>query len=135
MTSTVNTVREALYQAFNTAWAGATPIVFENEDYTETEAAFVRFSMRNEEAGQNSLGASGNRSFERSGRIFVQIFTPVNEDGMVPADTHAEAARTVLEGVTIGGVHIYGVSTREVGPEGKWFYTLVEAPFTYYTTK
>jgi hypothetical protein len=135
MTSTVNAAREALYQAFHTAWAGATPIAFENEDYKETTAAFVRFSMRNEDAGQNSLGSLGNRTFDRVGRIFVQIFTPLNVDGMVTADTLAESARAILEGTSTSGVHIYGVSTREVGPDGKWFYTLVEAPFTYYTTK
>lgn len=133
MTS-VNTAREALYQEFNTAWAGATPLVFENEDYEEGTVAWVRFIMRNEDGEQLSMGASGSRHFERNGRVLVQIFTPINV-GTSAADTLAENARTILEGKTISGVHIYDVTTREVGVEGKWFYVLVEAPFQFFTTK
>ena len=131
---TLNTARESLYQAFIDGWAGATPVAFAGEDYESGSTAWVRFSMQNEDSTQNTMGVSGNRYFTRQGRVFVQIFTPINA-GLYDADTLAEAARTILEGKTIDGVHIYGVSTREVGPDGQWFFTLVEAPFTYFTLK
>ena len=133
MTS-LNVAREALYQAFVNGWAGATDVVFQNDDYTEGSTAWARFIVNNETAAQNSIGIVGNRHFERSGRIFVQIFIPINT-GLAAGDTLAELAQTILEGKTISGVHIYGVSVREVGPENNWFYMLVEAPFKYFTTK
>ena len=70
----------------------------------------------------------------RTHSVFVQVFTPLNS-GLAESDTYAEAAREILEGVTISGVHFRGVLTNEIGPTGKWFQVTVEAPFTYYIQK
>ena len=132
--ASVGTFREALYQAFYDGWADLTPLFFENEAHDEELDSWVRFFMRNTFASQDTLGKTGSRSFAREGVVFVQVFTPLNS-GLAESDTYAEAAREILEGVTIGGVHCRGVLTNEIGPTGKWFQVTVEAPFTYYIQK
>lgn len=126
--------RESLYQAFLTGWASATPLYFENEDPGDQDAAWVRFSVRHTDAIQDTLGKTGNRRFIRNGSIFVQIFVPINQ-GLAQSDTYATAARNILEGKTIDSIHIYGVTTTEIGPDGEWYQVNVEAPFTYYIQK
>jgi hypothetical protein len=133
-TGTIGTFRESLYQAFYDGWDDLTPLFFENEAHDEELDSWVRFFMRNTFSSQDTLGNSGSRSFAREGAVFVQVFTPLNS-GLGESDVYAERVRTILEGVTIGGVHFRGVLTNEIGPTGKWFQVTVEAPFTYYIQK
>lgn len=126
--------RESLYQAFVDGWQDETPYVCENEDPGQQDAAWVRFSVRHGEANQETLGATGNRRFRRQGAVFVQIFTSINT-GLERADELAVKARDIFEGKTIDGIHFYGVSTTELGPDDQWNQVTVEAPFTYYTQK
>lgn len=129
--------REAIYQAFVDAWGATTAFTFDNEEFEPpADAAWARLAVRHNGSTQETLGRAGNRKFARFGSAFVQVFTPINQ-GAREADTLAKQAREVFEGVSLAGttVRFYDVIVREVGPDGKWYQTNVEATFEYDETR
>lgn len=127
--------REAIYQEFLTAWGATSPFTFENEAYTPTAGvSWVRLSVRHNTSLQDSIGGVGNRKFERSGRVFIQIFTPLDR-GLRPADALTATARAIFEGVRVSGIVFYSPVIREIGPDGAWLQVNVECPFDYQEVK
>lgn len=133
--TTQNEAREAVYGLFDTDWASRTPYHFDNDKPgfdEQTVDAWARVSMRHNDAGQETLGGSGNRKFARRGSVFVQVFVKTNT-GTATMDGHTDAARAIFEGVRIAGttVRFLDVIVRETGPDGKWYQAVVEAQFEY----
>lgn len=135
--TTVDEAREAMQEHFVAGWGATTPFVFENENYSEATAGtkpWVRFSVRNLDGYQYSLGGIGNRLYERVARVYVQVMSPVGKGMQAGADL-AQQARALFEGVRVGELVGYGGVVRETKPDGKWYVTLVEVAFRYYETK
>lgn len=134
---TPNEAREAIYQRWAAQWGTTSPFVFDNETNTTLDAgivAWARVSARNNGGGQETLGPTGHRGYLRRGSVFVQIFTPLNR-GMKDSAVLAHQARAIFEGVSFSGIDFNNGQVREVGPDGKWYMTVVEAAFEYYETK
>ena len=137
--TTLTQAREAIYLAFTTAWGSETQFTFDNEDFKPPkDEPWVRLAVRHENGEQETLGPVGNRKFERTGRVLIQVFA-VEDAGTERSDELLTLARNTFEGVTLAGttVRFHGVTVREIGStkKDKWFQTLVDAPFTYDETK
>lgn len=136
--TTMNQAREAIYKRFYDAWGLTTPFTFDNEDYVPTAntANWVRLSVRHNASTQETLGATGNRRFLRSGSVFIQVFVQ-QDTGTSRNDQLVTQARAIYEGVSITGttVRFRDVIVTETGPDGKWYQSLIEAQFDYDETK
>ena len=132
---------EAIYQKFVDGWNDAAIYTLEGEKFDSSKdvphgSPYVRVSVRHTGGTQHTLGKRGNRKFERSGSVFVQVFVPSGE-GVFDSGTLAQAARAIFEGEDIPGTTVFfqDVVIRETGPSGKWLQTVVEASFQYTETK
>ena len=127
---TINEAREVMYQLFATGWGNTTAYTFENEDYDPPALLpWARVSVLHEFAGQETLGAVGNRRFQRTGRVFVQINVPKNA-GMSQLDGLLVKAKDIFEGVH-STVWFRDVMFSVLGTNGKWLAGLMEAQFYY----
>lgn len=127
---------ELVEETFVAAWGTTTPITLDNEPFKEptTPIPWVRLSVKHMTSRQETLGAAPNRKFERKGKIFVQVFEPVNKGRKVGA-TLAQQVRNIFEATSSGEAYFLAGNTREIGPDGKWFQTNVEIDFVYYENK
>ena len=71
-------------------------------------------------------------SFMRTGLCFVQVFVPIDQ-GTRQADTLAQAARAIFEGINLSSnaIRFNNVVLREVGPDDAWYQINLEAAFQY----
>ncbi len=128
--------RETMYQKFVDDWGATSPFTFDNEDYKPAaDTAWVRVAVRHNSSSLEAIGgtgAGGFNKFMRSGRVFIQVFTPIDQ-GTNEADTLAQAARAIFEGVTLSSnaIRFNNVIIREIGPDGSWYKINVECLFDY----
>lgn len=133
--TTINEAKEAIYSQFNTNFTGTTNITFDNEEFeTSGLTEWVRLTVRNTNRLQETLGKSGNRRFQGSGSILVQVYTEANA-GVQQSDTLAQEVISVLEAQSLSGVDTFAAVPRETGPDGKWYQTVVEIEFDYFEIK
>lgn len=128
--------REAIYERFRTLWGSTSPYTFDNEDYEPPVGdAWVRLSVRHNASVLEAIGGrgyGGMNKFMRSGRVFIQVFTPINQ-GTREADTLAQTARAIFEGITISSnaIRFNNAVVREIGPDNSWYQINVECSFDY----
>jgi len=137
--TTLVEAREAIYEQFinNYTAIPAARITADNEQFTPpVDLAWGRFSVRHTGSAQESLGGVGNRKFNRLGSAFFQVFTPENQ-GTFEADTLAQAARVLLEGLSLSSntIRFNGCDVREIGVNNGWYGVVVEGNFVYTDTK
>lgn len=134
--TTLAEAREAIYKTFIDAWDSIAPLTLDNEDFQPPNGSWVRLSVRHTGGGQETLGRTGNRRFERSGTAFIQVFT-LQDTGTAAADTLANLARSIFEGTSITNttIRFNNVALTEIGPTGKWYQINVSAAFDYDETK
>ena len=134
--TTLNQARTAIYEEFQTVWGATTPFTFDNEKYTPPDTEWVRLTVRHTASTQDTLGAQGNRRFERIGSAFVQIFVPTDQ-GTTRADELATIARETFEGKSLTGttIRFLDVIVRETGVDGQFYVVVVEATFQYDETR
>ena len=135
----ITEAREAIYQAFNTAWAAETPLAFDNDGFDPADgvAEWVRLSVRHRLAGQETLGSPGNRRFYRQGAAMVQVFVQPNT-GTLRAGQLVRKAMRAFEGSSLAGttVRFGSVIPREIGNDTEgWYQFQVEAEFEYDETR
>jgi hypothetical protein len=131
--TTVNEAKEAVYSRFVANYTGVASnlITFDNEEFEEPDSDdWIRLTVRGIGRSQSSLGKTGNRRFRSTASVFVQIYVLVNT-GIQQADLLAKEAADVFEGTSFSGLDFREASINEIGPDGKWYQTLVEAPFDY----
>jgi hypothetical protein len=125
-----------MYQRFIDLWGTTSPFTFDNEKFTPpTKTAWVRVTVRHDDSTLELIGgtqAGGFNKYQRTGRLTVQVFTPLNE-GVEEADTLAQTARDIFEGVTLSSnaIRFNDVIVREIGPDEGWYQFNVEAVFQY----
>lgn len=137
MTS-LNESREAVYQLFNSAWAGETPVVFDADSYDSAGVdQWVRLSVRNLFSSQETFGSTGLRKFERQALAGVELFFKPNNVNQDEIDRIAQKAKDIFEGNRISGTTIRFNDTpiRELGVINEWYVVVVEASFIYNETK
>lgn len=137
---TLPQARRLVYQRWLDEWVtpGGNPVTtFDNEAFSEPPAtSWVWLRVRHPTPGEQwTLGPPGRRKFRRRAICEVQIRCPVDR-GLAELDGHAQRARAIFEGVQLaGGLRFLDVSTRELGSDGRWYTTVVEAELEYYETK
>ena len=86
----------AIRTLFNTGWAGATPVAYENEKFVpEANVTFAKLMVRPDNASQIELGDSNGVHFRHPGLIFVMIFSPPDQ-GNAAALTLADQAAAIF---------------------------------------
>lgn len=143
--TTLREAREAIYKRFKDEWMSGsdplTPYTFDNEAFDPPKGGdgrgtpWARCSVRNLDAGQQTLGRAGARKFFRIGLARVEIFVPPGS-GRWDTDTYMMAAQALFEGrTTPGGTNIrfFEVTPQEIGliEDGRWDLSTVEARFDY----
>lgn len=134
--TTVNEATDAVVKHFLAGWGVLSPVFLDNEAGDQPLTGWVRFVVRHRDAGQETLGSTGNRRFERRASAIVQMFAPP-DTGRKALDVWTQAALDIFEGVSLAGtsIHFGNVIPRERGPDGKWEAVTVEATFVYTETK
>jgi hypothetical protein len=129
-----NDARQTVYSTFKTGWEAAypaVPYVFDNETKdTKGLDEWVRVIVRHTSGGQDSLGAVGNRRYERRGLVLIQLYAAVNR-GLLRLDELANTALGLFEGKTIDQVFFYDARPQEAPKEGQWARLNVIVEFTY----
>lgn len=128
--------RETIYQRWATQWGATTPYTFANEAYDPpVNTAWVSFGVVHTASTLEAIGGSGYGGmnlFQRQGLCNMRIFVP-QDQGIRAADTLAQQARGIWEGVTLASnaIRFTNVDIREIGPVDSWFVIEVDATFQY----
>ena len=132
MTS-LNDAKEAVYARFLAQYTGVTAdrITFDNENFeTPVTGSWVRLTVRNISRAQSTLGKKTNRRFRAQAIVFVQVYTEA-DTGVKLSGELAEEAQGIFEGESFSGLDFQSVTINETGPDGKWYQSIAEAPFSY----
>lgn len=134
--TTSSQARQEVYETLKTVWESTyagMPIVFANESFdSKGVAEYISVEVRQTGGGQDTLGAVGNRRFERRGLVFVQLYAAVNR-GLARLDELSKTVLDTLEGKTlpVNNVFLYSGVFRELPPEGAWIRGSVTVQITY----
>lgn len=151
-TYTTGQARNGMYTTFQLTWDDAAlgwqsiteltaePYVqYENvrneeaHDEVDTDQVWLRISVRHSTSESDSFG-SGRANYEAIGRVFVEIFTPLN-DGLILADDLVNVVKRAFQGNRAPGdfcgIVFEGATVNELGNEGGWNKTNVVISFRY----
>lgn len=144
--TTLRQARETIYKRFMDEWktvggAPLTPFTFDNETFDPPKGTdgrgtpWARCSVRNLDAGQDTLGPIGARKFYRIGLARVEIFVPPGS-GRWDTDEYMMKAQALFEGRTTPSgtsIRFFEVTPQELGliEDGRWDLSTVEARFDY----
>ena len=107
---------------FNTSWAGATTVVWGDNDPQDTPSgSWVRFNINHNDGRQASMGAPAANMFRQIGIITVQIFTAEGDSGVAARDL-ADSVLEIYHGARDSGIEYYNATAREIGNDGNGFY-------------
>jgi hypothetical protein len=134
--------QEIINEYWEAQWESETPYTLENEHSALDKGTecWVRLTVRELTAAQESLGIKGTRRYRRQGVLFAQVFAPIDRGTRVSNDL-AEQIRGIFEGETIGPlneeVRFFNAQVRTNGPErnGRWHLTTVECAFWFLEIK
>ena len=116
---------------FNTEWNGLTPIAWPDLNFTPPNGTWVRFSMKNNDAFQSSIGAPGSNNFRRVGMVYIDVF---QKEGQASTDARAkgDVAADIFIANGLSGMRFKNVNGRAVGNDGRgWYHYKVSAEFEY----
>lgn len=135
MTATYAQARDDILGQVYSAWAptGWT-IFFPDKEETEkpTKEPWARVTLRHADGEQATLANHGSRRrWQRSGNLFVQVFTPVGE-GLSRSYDLCKILTDALEGKsTARGVWFRNVRLNEIGTSDAWYQINIEATWEY----
>lgn len=115
--------KDLLLKEFITQYGDTTPYALQNnEDFVKpTDSPWVRFIIRNNDAGIVSFGPKGQRRFGRMGSISYQVFIPINT-GTYEGDILCEQINDIFEGERFGDIACKDGIWREIGvTNDEWF--------------
>lgn len=111
--------RDTMFSVFCAAWGNSGPVGFPLLPFTAPKGrqAYATLTIRHGNGGQGSLGGElGQRRFDRSGILRVQIFAPIG-DGMVSAYQKAQIVANAFEDAKLN-VWFRNTRIREMGASG-----------------
>jgi hypothetical protein len=95
----------------------------------------LRVQVRHADSEMDSFGENGEGSFRASGIITVQVFSPLDKQGLLFHDRVAKVAQRAFRGKTgVGeycGIWFRRARINEVGPEERWYVSNVLVDFEY----
>lgn len=131
----------AIRQKFNTDWAAATPIWWENTPPAfdiNAASSWVAFEIVANGANQQSMGVPSGNLYRHSGTIYAHIFTPI-ANGPVPGETLADTFGRIFQGKTFSGVVCYAPRLlagyqQQVLDKGEFWKHTIAVPYDSDTT-
>lgn len=98
---------------------------------------WIRVTLAFGALSQQTLQTVGNRRFNRSGILTIQLFTPFARAGQGErADVLAQAIIDALEGCeTPGGVEFLNLTDNDIGKSGAWWQTNITSRLIYQQVK
>jgi len=130
---TLADARETIYQKWVDDWGATSSFTFDNEKYDNPASApWVRVVVRHRGSTLECIGGSGNNTYQRTGVVFIQVFTPIDQ-GVAQADSLSQTARAIFEGITLSSnaIRFNNVVVRELGPDNSWYQINLECEFQY----
>ena len=123
----------AIRTLFNTGWASATEIAYENEPFTPPkDASFVKLFIKPDDAFQHEIGST-KVTFRHPGLIFVMVFSPPDEGNaatLVLADNAAEIFRRQSSTFTDGRILYRAPTITPIGiTDDGYFHVNVVIPY------
>lgn len=130
----------AIENKFNTAWASATSIRFDNVPFTPPAASWVSIEVLEGESGTGSLG--GAVKLRRTvGTVLIGIYTPVGE-GSNAARTYADSVKLIFRDLQLSGItfkegtakrlgEVYFAAAGVTSGTTQWYQMVVAVPFHY----
>lgn len=126
-------VRNEIVKRFLAQFTGQFAIAVTGHRFVPPQipAPWVRISVIFNEGGQTSLGVKGNRRFQKSGFVNVQVFTPVNK-GTDQNDDMAQNILAFLDGESMGhGLWLYDGSIKTIGDKDDYYQQNVVIEFNF----
>jgi hypothetical protein len=132
---------DEMFSALNAVWAPRA-VVWEDvppdavtlaaiDDTNTNVTSWARASVKHNAGFQATLGAPGDRRFDREGILLVEIYAPAG-DGLTLARSLHTLVEQAFEGVSSpNGVWFRNVHTEEIGPSGPWTHANVIIEFQY----
>ena len=139
----VTAARDEIFTRFRTQWLADTPAItgtapeirwqgVEEALEPPSDAPWVRVTVLHATGEQSSMGETGNRSFDHSGIVTVQVFVPFEDQGFDTMDALVQVAIDAFEGqTTVNRVWFRNVRINEIGPDRAWINTNVISDFEY----
>ena len=123
-------VKDAL-EAYATTKGLSITIVYDDVEGVPPggKGCFFRVVPRHGDAGSHSLGAVGNRRFEATGVLFVQMFIPFGQGNKL-ADELDKALKDAVMSYD-KGILFSRPSSKEVGKSGPWSQVNFSVWFAY----
>ena len=130
----------AIENKFNTAWASATSIRFDNVPFTPPSTSWVSLDVIEGESITGSLG--GTVKLRRTvGTVVVGMYTPVGA-GSKAARTYADSVKLIFRDLQISGItfkegtakrlgEVYFASAGATSGTAQWYQMVVAVPFHY----
>lgn len=95
---------------------------------TSSLSEWVRLTIRESSEHQKTLGRIGEREYEGTGLIMLQVFTKQGV-GAGRARALADKSRTILRGRTFGDVKTLGASVDRGLTDGAWYVVYLSVPY------
>jgi len=121
---------------FNTQINGAVPISWPNVPFTlPADGSWVRFTMKNNDGRQVTMGSPGANRYRRIGIVTIQVFRKIKASRPESTSKVLELADTVADifiANQLNGILFKNVNARDVGNDGNgWYQYNVTAEFQY----
>ena len=115
---------------FNTEWFNLTPIAWPDINFNPPNETWVRFSMKNNDGFQASIGSPGNNKFRRTGMVYIQVF---QKEGQASTDARAkaDAAADIFLANDLDGILFKNINSKQIGNSDGWYQINVSAEFQY----
>lgn len=131
-------VRNAIVSRYLTEFNGQFPIALDNQPFTPPETGegvkWVRVSVQFNSGTQSSLGRENNRRFDKTGFLFIQVFTPSGH-ATNDNDNLADDSLNLFEGVRINDLWFTDGRIVTIGTDGEWFQQNVTLFLTFSAIK
>jgi hypothetical protein len=134
--------KDDLLGHFLTGWnlipSPVPPVAYDDNKAPPTADEWARVSTIFGNLDQQTFAGTGNRRFNRSGILTVQVFTSFarTTDKSGRADIIVQRVIDTFEGErTAGGIWFRGVTDSDVGKDGAWWQTNVTVRFEYQQIK
>jgi hypothetical protein len=111
----LESISTSLVAHFNTQWANATPIAWDNVTFNATNVPeYVNFTVLPNKQFQASMGSPTSNRYRQQGMITVRIFTVLNR-GAKRAMQLADQVAAIFRSKTIAGIVFSAPSITVVG--------------------
>lgn len=135
MTTGYNQAKDEMLAVFLAAWDPLLYVAYDDIAAAPAEGTWCRVTLRHFTGEQLTLAdTSGITTYERTGKLYFQIFTPKG-DGQTSGGDIADVISTAYEKTKGGCVRYTNITINEVGQSGAFEQINVLCDFSYRYTR